>query len=122
MKREVVPAEIAVNITIENDVVNIDPPTVHVPYGFNGVINWVIQHQDARFKEPPILFEDRTIEVPPATQLKVAQVPWVNDNAAAEPQPYRYTVNLKDGPTRVKHDPTVENDPPGYIRKAQSRA
>ena len=118
----VVNQEIVVNITIQDGVVTIDPETVPVPHGFNGVITWVIEHPDARFKEPPIIFEDPTIAVPPATQLKIAQVPWVNDNQGSEPKQYRYLANLKDAFQRVKHDPTVENDPPGYRRDARSRA
>jgi hypothetical protein len=114
--------EIVVSITIIDNVVTIEPDPVHVPYGFDGVISWVIQHPDARFKEPPILFTDPSIAVPPTTQLKTAQVPWVNDNTTSEPKSYPYIANLLDGGKRRKHDPTVENDPPGYIRTAQSRA
>lgn len=114
--------EIVVNITITDDVVNVEPNPVKVPPGFKGVITWVIEHPDARFKEPPIIFPDSTIAVPPTTQAKVAQVPWVNDNTTAEAVSYQYIANLKEGFKRMKHDPTVENDPPGFLREAQSRA
>jgi hypothetical protein len=115
--------EKVVTITIAPDgTATIEPSTLRVEHGFDGVINWVIEHLDARFTEPPIEFEDDAIAVPPATRAKLAQLPWNNHNPSAEPISYPYSVNLLDGFRSLKPDPTVENDPPGYIREAQSRA
>ncbi|HEY0143831.1 MAG TPA: hypothetical protein VGF48_23290 [Thermoanaerobaculia bacterium] len=106
--------ELKVIITIDEQTneVRVTPHVRRVPEGFRGVIRWQIDHPDAVFADPPILFTAGPSTVPPATDSKNCQVWWANDNDGSRPAVFRYVTNLQHGFRHVSPDPTVENDPP----------
>lgn len=107
-------AELNVIITIDEETneVRVTPKVRTVPEGFRGVIRWQIDHLDAVFADPPIVFTTGPSTVPPPTDPKNCQVWWTNDNEGTGPALYSYVTNLQHGFRHVSPDPTVENDPP----------
>jgi hypothetical protein len=106
--------ELQVIITVDegSSEVRITPHVRTVPEGFRGIIRWQIDHPDAVFADPPIIFTAGPSTVPPPTDPKSCQVWWNNDNNATHAAVYSYTVKLQHGFRQVSPDPTVENDPP----------
>jgi len=110
---ETVP-ELQVIITIDeaSGEVRLTPKVRRVPEGFRGIIRWQIDHPDAVFADPPIVFASGPATVPPPTGPQHCQVWWTNDNEGPGPAVFSYTANLQHGLRQVSPDPTVENDPP----------
>ena len=106
-------AEMLVTITLDeaSGVILFDPLVLKVPYGFRGYIRWRIDHPDAAFEDTPIVFYDGPRNVPPPPTAKTCHVWWENAN----PGSYSYEAALQHGLRHVKPDPTVENEPPGFV-------
>lgn len=106
--------ELTIIITVDHETSDprITPDVCRVPDGFRGIIRWQIDHPDAAFADPPILFLSGPSTVPPPTDTKNCQVWWNNDNAGTTAQIFRYDVNLLHALKVLNPDPTVENDPP----------
>lgn len=106
--------ELNVIVTIDeaSGEVRTTPRVRTVPEGFRGIIHWQIDHPDAVFDDPPIIFADGPATVPPRTDPKNCQVWWTNDNDGVTPAVFSYVTKLQHGFRHVSPDPTVENDPP----------
>lgn len=106
--------ELIVIITIDEETneVRVTPKVRTVPEGFRGIIHWQINHPDAVFADPPIIFTTGPATVPPPTDPKNCQVWWTNDNDGTRAAVFSYVTNLQHGFRHVSPDPTVENDPP----------
>jgi hypothetical protein len=89
-----------------------DPLVVRIEPGFRGVIRWQIDHPDAAFNDPPVVFFNGPATVPPPDDLKNCHVWWNNDNESSYHIPYSYRPNLQHRLEKLNPDPTVENDPP----------
>jgi hypothetical protein len=109
--------ELVVTIQVDDATgeVRADPSELHVPSGFRGYIRWRIDHPNAVFEETPIVFNDGPRTVPPPATEKTCHVWWENANGGSEATAYSYMTMLQHGLRHVNPDPTVENDPPGFV-------
>jgi hypothetical protein len=114
------PEEKLVTLTINDAtgevIADLDP--LEIPFNFRGYIRWRIEHPTAAFAETPIVFTEGPRTVPPPATPKTCRVWWENANTGSAPVSYAYKAQLLDGLHFMKHDPTVENDPPGFTRNA----
>ena len=111
------PQELLVTLLVDDatNEVTADPSVLRVPYGFRGYIRWRIDHPNAVFEETPIVFNDGPRTVPPPPTEKTCHVWWENANSGSEVDIYSYITQLQHGLRHVSPDPTVENDPPGFV-------
>jgi hypothetical protein len=109
--------ELLVTVTVDDETseVLVDPPVLKVPYQFRGYIRWRIEHPNAAFQETPIVFSEGPRTVPPPATPKTCHVWWENANNGATPELYTYQTMLQHGLRRLKPDPTVQNEPPGFV-------
>jgi hypothetical protein len=116
------PTNLEVTVTVTEQGITTSPATLSVPNGFDGTITWTISStSNASFLEPAITFGG---QYPPSFELTNQNTPtqrvrrWGNfleQNAQqnALPLSYYYTIHAVVNGTVIKHDPTVENLPPG---------